>query len=285
MNSRRITNKDAEYPILLKEITHPPQRLWLTGAMLDPTKKYLTVVGTRNPTNYGIRIVQNIVQEVAAAGVVIVSGMALGIDGLAHKAALDAGGTTIAILAGGLDKIYPATNHHLAKRILANGGTLITEYDPGMDNFKQNFVARNRIQSGVSEAVLIVECAEKSGTLITAQFALEQNRAVMAIPGNIDNLMSAGPNGLIKQGAIPVTCAKDILETLGINLKASRVQQYKPANKVEEAILKALHHGIHSAEEIQTQAGLEVVEFTTTLTMLEIKGILKQTNPGLWDIA
>ncbi len=285
IQTRQITINDDEYPSLLKEISSVPQRLWLMGAELNNTEKRLTVVGTRNPTQYGRRVVNNLIKEVAEAGVTIVSGLAIGIDGMAHQAALDAKGKTIAIMPGGLDKVYPASHRGLAERILESGGTLISEYPEGSESFKQNFVARNRIQSGISEAVLIVESTEKSGTLITAQFALDQDRSVMAIPGNIDSSTSAGPNNLIKDGAIPVTCAQDILDVLGVNRKAANVKAYKPANDAEQSILTAIKDGIHSSEDIQNRAELEVVEYTTNLTMLEIRGVIKQTNPGFWDLA
>jgi DNA processing protein len=281
---RQITNISSEYPTLLKEIAHPPQRLWLKGAKLNSTEKHLTVVGSRKPSHYGIKIVNQLVKELAASGITIVSGLAIGIDGLAHQAALEGGGKTIAIMAAGLDLIYPTSNIKLSQSILAQGGTLVSEYPEGMPPLKQNFIARNRIQSGLSEAVLIIECAEKSGTLITAQFALEQNRLVLAVPGAIDNPMSAGPNNLIKQGAIPVTSAKDVLEALGMNIKASKLKEYQPENSHEAQILKLIKTGTYAADELQAQTEQSTTEFSSTLTMLEIKGIIKQTAPGQWDI-
>lgn len=283
MNIRHITNRDSEYPSLLKEIGAPPQRLWLVGAVLQEEVR-LTVVGSRKPTRYGIKMTQKLIQEVASAGVTIVSGLALGIDALAHKAALDAGGKTIAVMAGGLDRIYPATNTALARRILENGGTLISEYPEKTEFFKQNFVARNRIQSGLSDAVLIVEAAEKSGTLITAQFAIDQNRTVLALPGNIDSPNSVGTNELIKTGATPVTSASDILEALGINTRAAKVKQYKPENHAEEVILGLIKSGTDSSEELQVESQLSLIDFTTTLTMLEIKDIITQPTAGTWDL-
>lgn len=284
MTIRHITTKSTEYPNLLKEISHPPQRLWLKGAKLDNTEKRLTVVGARTPTQYGRKVVEKLIKEVAEAGVTIVSGLAIGIDGLAHKAALDAGGKTIAVMAGGLDNIYPPSNQKLSERILANGGTIISEYPEGTEYFKSNFVARNRIQSGLSEAVLIVEAAEKSGTLITADFAIDQNRIVMAVPGNIDSLVSAGTNQLIRDGAVPITCARDILEVMGINVKAAKVSEYQPENDAEKIIIKLIRSGISNSEDIHIKSKLEIIEFNTALTMLEIKGVLNQPAPGLWDI-
>lgn len=284
MTIRHITTKSLEYPNLLKEIPQSPQRLWLIGAPLNNNEKRLTVVGTRKPSRYGKKIVDQLVQGVASAGVTIVSGLAIGIDSLAHRAALDAGGKTIAIMPRGLDVIYPPGNQKLAERILASGGTLISEYPEGTESFAWNFVARNRIQSGVSEAVLIIEAAEKSGTLITANFALEQDRTVMAIPGNIDSLLSIGTNQLIRDGATPVTSAQDILEALGVNSKAAKVAEYEPENEAERKILDLIRSGISQSEDIQVTTKLDAIEYSTALTMLEIKGIIFQSAPGLWDI-
>lgn len=284
MNIRQIYIKSPEYPNLLKEIHSSPQRLWLAGAKLNNKEKRLTVVGTRKPSRYGQKVVEQIVKEVASAGVTIVSGLAIGIDCLAHKAALDAKGKTIAILPGGLDNIYPPSNSKLAERIVNNGGTLISEYQEGTECFKSNFVARNRIQSGISDAVLIVEAAKKSGTLITANFALDQGRTVMAVPGDINSLVSAGTNQLIKDGATPITCAQDILESLGINIKAAKVADYKPQNDAEQTIIELLKSGTVQSEEIQTGSGLSPVEYSMALTMLEIKGVITQSAPGIWDI-
>lgn len=284
MNIRQIYIKSPEYPNLLKEIHSSPQRLWLAGAKLNDKEKRLTVVGTRKPSRYGQKVVEQIVKDVASSGVTIVSGLAIGIDCLAHKAALDVGGKTIAILPGGLDNIYPPSNCKLAERIIKNGGTLISEYQKGTECFKSNFVARNRIQSGISDAVLVIEAAEKSGTLITANFALDQGRVVMAIPGNINSPVSAGTNQLIKDGATPITCAQDILESLGINIKAAKVADYKPQNDAEQTIIELLKSGTVQSEEIQTGSGLSPVEYSMALTMLEIKGVITQSAPGIWDI-
>jgi len=284
MTIRHITTKSSEYPSLLKEIPQSPQRLWLMGAKLNNAEKRLTVVGTRKPSMYGRKVVDRLIREIASSGVTIVSGLAIGIDSLAHRAALDAGGKTIAIMPRGLDVVYPPGNQKLAERILNNKGTLISEYPEGTESFAWNFVARNRIQSGVSEAVLIIEAAEKSGTLITANFALEQGRTVMAVPGNINSIVSAGTNQLIKDGATPVTCAQDILEVLGFNIKAAKVSEYQPENRAERKVLELIRSGVYQSEDIQVGSKLDAIEFSTALTMLEIKGIICQSAPGLWDI-
>lgn len=282
-NIRIVTPKDSEYPNILKEISSIPQRLWLRGAELKEEVR-LTVVGARYPTNYGKKMTKKIVGDLARSGVTIVSGLALGIDGLAHEATLEQGGKAIAVLASGVDRITPATNAGLGRRVLSSGGTILSERPPGAAVYKNNFVARNRIQSGLSEAVLIIEAGEKSGTLITADFALDQNRIVMAVPGNADSPLSIGTNELIKQGAIPVTCAEDVLNAMGLNIKAPKVSEYTAENKNELVLLELIKKGETEADALQEKSGIEVVEFTTTLSMLEIKGIIHQSSPGKWDV-
>ena len=283
MEVRSITTKDIEFPKLLKEIDDSPQRSWLLGAKIEDRPR-LTVVGSRKISSYGARVVRELVGRVARAGVVIVSGLALGADGLAHEAALDAKGTTIAIMPAGLHAIYPPRNRGLAQRILKNGGTLVSEYDLGVEPQKYHFVARNRIQSGISDAVLIIEAAEKSGTLITAQFAIEQGRTVMAVPGPIFGENHIGTNNLIKDGALAVTCAEDILTALSLNPKAGLKELYKPRSEAERVILSLISSGISKSEELLIRSELPLDSFNTALTMLELAAAIQQTNPGLWDI-
>lgn len=283
-NYRHISIKDHEYPSLLKEIASPPQRLWLMGAPLKNSVKHLTVVGTRTPTNYGKRVVNQLVKDISSAGITIVSGLALGIDGLAHQAALEVGGHTVSILAGGLDRIHPRSNEHIAKKILETGGTLVSEYPEGVWPSKQNFVIRNRIQSGISEAVLVIEAAPRSGTLITAQFALEQGRTVLAVPGNINSKLSQGTNQLIKDGAIPVTSAEDVLLALNVNLKASKVADYKPENQLETKLLELIKTGIHKTEELKSFCKIDISDLSEALTILEVKGIIYKPDIESWDL-
>jgi len=218
MPPKIYTLKDKNYPGLLKEIYDPPEKLYVEGN-LSPEEKYpLAVVGTRRPSEYGKRVATELVKNLARLGLTIISGLALGIDGLAHEAALKVGGRTIAVLGSGIDIIYPASHKKLAEDIIKSGGVIVSEYPPGTSPSKLTFPARNRIIAGLSLGTLVIEAPERSGAMITARFALEQGRDVFAVPGSISNLNSAGCNKLIKMGAKPVTRSEDVLESLGIDI-------------------------------------------------------------------
>jgi len=212
-----ITWNDKAYPPLLREIDYAPSVLYVRGTLTEADQFALAVVGTRNLSTYGQQVTERIVTELAKGQVTVVSGLAHGIDTVAHKAALDAGGRTLAVLASGLDTIYPAENLGLARRIVESGqGALLSEFPLGVRPESGNFPARNRIISGLSLGVLVVEAPEKSGALITARRALEQGRDVFAVPGSILSSRSAGVNKLIQDGARPVMDVKDILETIPV---------------------------------------------------------------------
>ncbi len=181
-----------------------PKRLWLCGMLPSERRTAIAIVGTRKPTPYGREVTYQLSYELAKRGVVVISGLALGVDGIAHQAALDAGGTTIAVLPTSIESIHPATHRELARRITENGGALISEYGAGDPVFKTNFVARNRIVTALSDGILITEAAAKSGSLTTANFALEQGRPVMVVPGNITSPMSMGCNNLLRVGRLPL---------------------------------------------------------------------------------
>ncbi|MFH1412752.1 MAG: DNA-processing protein DprA [bacterium] len=221
MNDGVIKFNDSNYPALLKQIHDPPHILYCRG-ILNPqlTKFTLAVVGSRKHSPYGHQVIRKLVSELSKLGITIVSGLAFGLDALAHQTALDYHGKTIAVLGSGLDdyNIYPSENLQLAHQIIANNGCLISEYAPGTGAQKYHFPMRNRIISGMSLGTLVIEAAERSGSLITARYALEQNREVMAIPGRIDSSTSKGTNNLIKMGARPVTSIDDILETLNLTI-------------------------------------------------------------------
>lgn len=222
--------------------------------------------------------------ELAKAGVVIASGLAIGVDGVAHRAALEAGGKCIAVLPAGLDRIYPASHHTLAEQILEQGGALVTEYSDKTIAYKMNFIARNRIVSGLSDAVLITEAAAKSGTLHTADFALQQGREVLAVPGNITSPTSAGTNALLKSGATPVTDTKDVLQALGIMLPTAN--KYRPIgrNPNEQVILDLLFNGTENGAELMQQSQLDISLFNQTLTMLEIQGLIRPLGNNHWAL-
>lgn len=215
---KAITIKDPEYPKLLKETFNPPTNMYVRGNYKILNKPGIAIVGTRKNTAYGERATDNIAGELAKSGFVIISGLALGIDTIAHKSALKNNGVTIAVLGSSIDgqSIYPKENLKLAEEIIASGGAVISEYPSPTPPTKYTFPQRNRIVSGLSEATLVIEAPERSGALITARYALEQNREVFAVPGDIFSENSIGTNNLIKQGAKPITSAKEIISSLGI---------------------------------------------------------------------
>jgi len=213
---KKITINDKNYPQLLKEIFDPPKEIYVWGN-LDPKEKYpLAVVGTRQCSDYGKIVCSSLVKELAQKGITIISGLALGIDGLAHQATLEVKGKTIAVLGSGLDIIYPYQHKKLASQIIKQGGALVSEYPLGTRPSKRQFPARNRIIAGLTQACLVIEAPEKSGALITACYSIDNGREVLSVPGEIYKKNSIGVNNLIKMGAKPVTEANDILEIFGL---------------------------------------------------------------------
>lgn len=281
---KTLSLADTDYPECLRNIASPPKQLFYMGELLPLlSMPRLAVIGSRRVSPYGRGVTQKLSEAAAAKGIVIVSGLALGVDGIGHQAALDVAGRTIAVLAGGLDHIYPSSHQRMAEEIIRTGGTIISEYPLGTMSYKQNFIARNRIVSALSDAVLITEAAEKSGTLHTANFALEQGKTVMAVPGNITSLLSAGTNNLIKAGAIPVTDPNDILGVFNI-AEGTPEQGRLAANAEEAAILDLLARGVSDSTELLIQSKLSAPVFNQTLTMLEITGKVRPLGAGHWSI-
>jgi len=266
-----ICIQDPIYPEILKEIHSPPFALYVMGEIQPKDETAIAVVGSRRCSDYGKSVTKEISSVLAKSGVTIISGLAYGIDSAAHQAALGAGGRTIAVIGSGLDKIYPAENQQLANRIL-NNGAIISEYPLGMPGLTQNFPARNRIISGLSQGVLIIEAGEKSGTIYTANFALEQNRQLYAIPGSIFNPLSAGPNSLIRAGAKPVLSANDILEDMGY--QDVPAQKQTPEGDEETLIFEILQSGPKQIDEIAREAEQPVQEISQILSLMELKGKL-----------
>ena len=285
MKISKVLYNSSAFPEVLKEIPNPPKELYILGS-LEPLlqKPSIAVVGSRRVTPYGRGVTQELVQSIASHGVVIISGLALGVDAIAHQAALAVGGKTIAVLPCGLDKPYPATNRQLARRILEQGGALISEYPEGTEPFPSNFIARNRLVSGLGNGVLITEAAAKSGTIHTAGFALDQGKSVMAVPGNITSELSRGTNNLIKAGASPVTSGQDILNELGIG-EQLQFKETLGANAEEAAILTLLQQGTTEASELLAMSKLNAAEFNQTLTMLEITGKIRSIGAGHWTLS
>lgn len=281
VNTLKLSGPD--YPALLKNIPDAPHQLFYQGA---PPQKWLespkvAVVGSRKISSYGKIVTDDITSQLARAGMTIISGLAYGVDAAAHTAALDTGGITVAVLPTSLDKIYPAAHHNLAKRILERGGTLITEYPAGSDALLVNFLARNRIVSGLSDAVLITEAAANSGTLHTANFALNQGKTVMAIPGNITSPTSVGCNNLIKNGAVPVTAVDDIFFALNLKPISSAPKVFR-GSPDEEMIFNLIAQGAKSQEELALESSLTSAALNTALTTLEISGHVRNIGNGRW---
>lgn len=272
-----ITTLDPDYPKLLQEIYSPPPLLYCLGKLDLNNDFTLAVVGSRKTSNYGRQVTEQIVAELSLAGLTIISGLALGIDACAHQAALNAGGKTVAVLGSGIDQIYPAANRQLSQKIIEKNGAIISEFPLGTPPYKSNFPQRNRIIAGLSLGALVTEAGGKSGALITAFCALEQNREVFAVPGSIYSQGSFGPNGLIKKGARPITSAAEILETLNL----SRAKDFKsakeiiPQNETEKILLEIITNEPTHVDKLVQSARLDISVINSTLSLMEMKGMVK----------
>lgn len=282
MKINTIAPDEHNFLQIISGIAQHPKMLYVVGSLPTERLPVVAMVGTRKPTSYGKEVTFELAYKLAQKGVVIVSGLALGIDAVAHRAALKAGGITIAILANGLDSIYPATHRTLAQDIVSAGGALISEYPPGTVARDFQFLARNRLVSGLSDAVVVTEAAARSGTLATVAHALEQNREVFAVPGNITSPMSVGPNRLIGQGAHPVNSVDDILHVIAPQLIETQTTLNLGANPVEVTIIDLLRSGIRDGEQLQKQSGYPVSEFSQSMTMLEIGGLIRGLGGNQW---
>ena len=277
-----VTEEDQGFPSLLKEIAQSPLVLYGKGnaRLLREAKPSVAVVGTRKPTSYGNEVAENITKELSPFATII-SGLATGIDTKAHVATLEARGVTFAVLGSGMDResLFPAENFHLAERIIKEGGLVLSEHPPGTPARKENFPRRNRIISGLSKGVVVVEARERSGALITARFALEQGRDVFAVPGPIFSSASSGPNHLIQEGAALVQCAKDILEAAGIPYTEKEGGKYSGSlGEHEEKIFALLADESISVDHIKEVTELPTQVIVTSLSMLELKGVIKNVG-------
>jgi DNA processing protein len=286
-NIKIFTIKDDLYPVFLKNIHDPPIVIYVKGT-LKLNEKAIAVVGSRKATPYGLKMAEIISCELTKCGITVISGMARGIDSSAHSGALASGGRTIAVLGCGLDKAYPPENDKLMKRI-EEAGAVISEYVPGVKPLAQNFPARNRIISGISMGVVVIEANEKSGSLITAEFALEQGREVFALPGNVNSAFSIGTNKLIRDGAKIVTGIEDILEEVNVfRSSAMNIFEHKEIEKVrllkslepdERRLAECLSEEPLHIDVLVEKSGLEIRTVNAILVMLELKGIIDQL-PG-----
>lgn len=284
MKINRLSPLKHKYLQITGSIAKVPDKLYMMGTLPTERRTSVAIVGTRKPTTYVKEVTHQLAYELAKRGVVVISGLALGVDGLAHRGALEAGGTTIAVLANGLPQIYPALHRDLGKAILEQGGALLSEYPPETPARNYQFLERNRLVSALSDAVVITEAAARSGTLNTAAHALEQGKEVFVVPGNITSPMSAGCNSLLRQGATPVTSVEDILEVIAPDLLHPQASLALGASPQESSILQLLHEGVRDGDELQRRAQIDAGEFSQTLTMLEINGVIRALGANQWTI-
>jgi DNA processing protein len=274
-----LTWEDDAYPRRLKEIDQPPPVLYVRGSLVPDDEWSVAMVGTRRITAYGRQVTEEVSSILARSGVTIVSGLARGVDAVAHKAALAAGGRTLAVLGCGVDIVYPPEHQSLADRIMEHGA-LLSDYPPGTSPDGVNFPPRNRIISGLSRAVIVVEAGEQSGALITAQFAAEQGREVFAVPGNINAPQSVGCNRLILEGAHPLLQPKDVLDLLDLAMVSEHrsARSLLPGDATEAQLLSIVGQQPLHVDEIRAQMDIPVEKVTSTLALMELKGMVRQVG-------
>lgn len=280
-----IACTDAAYPPLLKEIHDPPCLLYVKGCLSALTTKTVAVVGTRNATEYGRQVTEKLIRELVPGNTTIISGLAAGIDTVAHWASLQSGLQTVAVFGCGLDIIAPSANRRLSQEIITQGGALVSEYKLGTQASKYTFPQRNRIVAGLSHGVLVVEGDIKSGALITAKLGLEEGRTVFAVPGNIYNPGSQGPLYLIQNGAVPVGCGQDILRELqwwmpsgmsetDSNVSQALIESINTLSDVEKRVLGGISYDPVSVEDLSQTTGLPFAKINEILTLLELEGLI-----------
>lgn len=275
-NIKRISRD--EFPPLLQEITDPPQFLYVKGDVPDQTENiYLSVVGSRKNSSYGKDVCERLIEGLSGYPIVIVSGLALGIDSIAHEVALQAKLKTIAIPGSGLGDsvLYPANHLKLARRIVEEGGALISEFEENFRATPYSFPQRNRIMAGISKATLVIEAEQKSGTLITARLALDYNRDVFAVPGSIFSKTSEGSHYLIRNGATPVTKSRDLIEALGFSVEEDISKSTIDCSPEEKKVLEILREPL-SKDELLRKSSFSTQALNAIISMLEIKGLVKE---------
>lgn len=272
--TRRLARSDPLYPKLLAAIYDPPPQLWVRGDIGAEllSQPAVAVVGARACSSYGRAVARSLARDLGVAGVVVVSGMARGVDGEAHRGALDAGAATVAVLGCGIDRDYPAAHAELARRI-SETGLIVSEYEPGVEPAPWRFPARNRIISGLSKAVVVVEARERSGALITVDFALEQGRDVLAVPGEITSALSAGSNALLRLGAAPALSVDDILDAIGV-VVAKTVKRALPEGDAGR-VLAVLRDAPATVDEVSRAVALPAAEVAALLTSLELDDLVE----------
>ena len=270
---------DKDYPQSLTTMSDPPALLYVKGTLESLVNICVAVVGSRRATQYGYQVTDAIFRPLGKYNITIVSGLALGIDTAAHKAAVEGGGKTVGVLACGLDQVYPASNKQLAQKILDLGGALISEYAPGLPSYRSNFPVRNRIIAALAQLTVVVEALPDSGALITAKAALEYNREVGAVPGDINRPQAQGPLNLIKMGAVPICSADDVIEALGLEkgIVDENVDNINLAQLTsdEKLIIEKLSREPVHIDKLSKEATLDIAAVNSALVMLELKGLVK----------
>lgn len=267
-----------DFPTRLSEIPDPPEQLYLAGSIPD-CKRYLAVVGSRKYTKYGKSVCERLMEELTGSDICIVSGLALGIDAIAHKAALNAGLDCLAVPGSGLDKsvLYPKTNQPLAGKILQAGGGLVSEFEPDFKATSWSFPKRNRIMAGLSDAVLVIEATEKSGTLITARLAAEYSRDVFTVPGSLKSANTAGPHRLIREGAALIRSGEDIRKELGLEPLGETKNEMKHLNKEESVVMNALTQPMNR-DDLIAAVNLPANKVNILLSRMELKGLIQESG-------
>lgn len=285
-NHNAIRPQEADFTEVLSIIALTPKMLYFYGKMPEKRLKTLAIVGTRKPTKYGEKVAYELAFAAAQRGAVIVSGLAYGLDSIAHRAALDANGVTVAVLGTPIDYIYPRAHQGLAVEIIEKGGVVMSELPPGAKYHpKTCFLQRNRLIAGLADVVVIPEAAKRSGSLNTAAHALEQGKEVFALPGDIERSTSQGCNQLLRQGATPYLEVKDVLELLfPPEPKRCQLKLLVGDNLIETGILRLLAAGVSDGGEMLTQLKITVSEFNQALTMLELKGRIRALGANYWSL-
>ncbi|HSK66417.1 MAG TPA: DNA-processing protein DprA [Anaerolineales bacterium] len=274
-----LTWLDNAYPQRLKEIEQPPPVLYIRGEYLPDDLFAVAIVGTRRVTSYGRQITEELASYLAGHGITVISGLARGVDAIAHQTALKAGGRTIGVLGSGVDKIYPPEHRQMAEQMIRNGA-IVSDYAPGTPPDASNFPPRNRIISGLSLAIVVIEAGETSGALITAEFAAEQGREVFAVPGSILAPQSKGTNKLIQQGALPLLSVNDLMQALDLTRMGDQkaVRKILPADETEARVMNVLSAQPLHVDEIRNQTELPIEKVSAALALMELKGMVRQVG-------
>lgn len=280
MELKTLGRRSRLYPPLLAELHDPPAAIHVRGDTEILAEPAVAIVGARSCSSYGAGVARELARELARAGVAVVSGLARGIDGEAHRGTLEGGGRTVAVLGCGIDRDYPRSHSELARRIREHGA-VVSEYPPGVEPAPWRFPARNRIIAGLCAATVVVEARERSGALITADFALELGRDVFAVPGEITSALSAGTNDLLRQGAAPLLSAGDVLEALGLE---PAVRQLPPLSPAGSQVLRLLADGARDADDLARGSGRTTAEVAAVLVELELAGVASEAD-GLYRVS